>query len=192
MGANGIMPEFIAKLLGALGGLKGYLIVGLVSGIACASGGFYVAHKMGQMDVAAIKLREAAAKMKAINETAKEQQRVDRVGFDAALALAETTLNIEVGQVHLVTEIERHVTVHSIACVPYGLVRVLDAAVLGRGPEALLLPAGVSDDTCAPVDAVALARNISANYGQCRINAAQLDALTSALQRVAGEGSRSE
>lgn len=62
-------------------------------------------------------------------------------------------------------------------CVSYGLVRVLDAAALGKQPEDLPLPAGVTDDTCSPLRPSDLARGVAENLGIGRQNAAQLDAL---------------
>lgn len=165
-------------------GLQGYLIVAIVVGLGAAAGGYYVAHKAGEAKIAALELRMATASVKAVKEAAEEQQRLDRIGLDAALALGKTTLAIEVGTVKLVTEIEHHVKVTSIPCVPYGLIRVLDAAVLGYSAESLALPAGQSDDSCALVDAQVLAKSIASNYGTANANAAQLDALSAYVRAV--------
>ncbi len=167
-----------------LSGIQGYLIVALVTGFGSAAGGYYVAHKIGQAEMLGIQMRALKAGAEAVAQAATEQKRLDHIGLDAALALDHQVLTIEVGSVQLITEIERHVTVQSIACVPYGLVRVLDAAVLGRSAESLALPAGQSDGTCAPIDAPTLARSIAANYGAARLNAAQLDALSATVSQI--------
>jgi hypothetical protein len=76
-------------------------------------------------------------------------------------------------------EVPRYVTVQqdAVACVSYGLVRVLDAAALGRDPADLELPPGVTDDTCTALTASALAAGILGNYAVSDANAAQLDGL---------------
>jgi hypothetical protein len=61
--------------------------------------------------------------------------------------------------------------------VPFGVVRVYDAAILGADPAALSLPAGQSDDTASPVSASLLAANAAENYAACRANAEQLKRL---------------
>lgn len=79
----------------------------------------------------------------------------------------------------VIKEVPKHVTPDTDrrTCVPYGFVRTLDAAVLGVRPGDLPLPAGKSDDDCAPIEASSLAAGIAENYGAARQNAVQLDAL---------------
>jgi hypothetical protein len=69
------------------------------------------------------------------------------------------------------------------ACITYGLVRVLDAAVHGVGPAELPLPAGQSDDSCAPFGAVALARSVVHNYGLAHQNSGELTGLQQWVER---------
>lgn len=73
-------------------------------------------------------------------------------------------------------------------CVPFGLVRVLDAAALGLHPSALALPAGKSDADCTTIDYVALATNVIGNYGAARANAEQLNALIGSVRAVQEAG----
>lgn len=95
--------------------------------------------------------------------------------------------------VTLIKEVPKYVTVQQDArsCVSYGLVRLLDAASSGRDPADLELPAGQSNDACAPVEASALAASVVENYGIARQNAAQLDGLiadTRARLTIANDG----
>lgn len=64
-----------------------------------------------------------------------------------------------------------------VGCVTYGLVRQLDAAALGVDPDALPLPSGVTDETCAPVENADLAASVGDNYATYRSVAAQLNDL---------------
>lgn len=62
--------------------------------------------------------------------------------------------------------------------VPWGVVRVLDAAALGVRPSELPNPAGEPDDAASSVAASDLAAGVSANYvGVCEANAEQLRGL---------------
>lgn len=157
-----------------------YLLVGLFSAVIAAGGGYYVAHEKGRAEMLEVQYRMAEASALAQMDARIEQKRVDDIALTAAQALATTTLNIDLGTVTIIEGVERHVTDRS-ACVTWGLVRVLDAAVLGRSPDDLALPAGVDENACAPTQAVALAKSVTANYGACRANAAQLDAVTTTV-----------
>ena len=65
----------------------------------------------------------------------------------------------------------------SVPCVSNGMLRVHDAAVLGRDPGEILPPAGQPDDACSSVAAADFMATIAANYGAARQNAEQLNAL---------------
>lgn len=90
---------------------------------------------------------------------------------------AQAHLTWEAKVVHDKVIVHVHDKSPPTGCVTYGLVRVLDAAVLGADPDALQLPAGLSDESCAPVTNTDLARAVSDNYAVARSNAEQLDAL---------------
>lgn len=61
-----------------------------------------------------------------------------------------------------------------VGCVTYGLVRQLDAAALGVDPDTLALPAGTTDDACAPVENADLAAVVGDNYATYRAIAQEL------------------
>jgi hypothetical protein len=60
---------------------------------------------------------------------------------------------------------------------PLGFVRVHDAAALGRDLSGVPRSAGQPDDAAARIATSDAAAVIAANYGDCRADAAQLDAL---------------
>lgn len=64
-----------------------------------------------------------------------------------------------------------------VGCVTYGLVRQLDAAALGVDPDTLALPAGTTDDACAPVENADLASVVGDNYATYRAVAQELSDL---------------
>lgn len=118
-------------------------------------------------------VREAVAKA-----VAKERAQA-KSDLDAAVKEAQAQEKIVTRTQTIIKEVPRYVTASQDrgTCVTYGLVRVLDAAALGADPADLELPAGQSDDACAPVKASALAASVAENYGTARQNAQQLDAL---------------
>lgn len=69
------------------------------------------------------------------------------------------------------------------ACVPYGLLRVLDAAGLGLDPASVQLPAGQSDDACAPLSPPDFAAALTDRFTDARANAEQLNALQEDLRQ---------
>lgn len=90
-------------------------------------------------------------------------------------------------------EIIRHVPIYVSAesddryPVPWGVVRLHDAAALGVDPATLPNPAGEPDDAASSVAASDLARAVARNYGDvCRADAAQLADLQ-AWVRAMGE-----
>lgn len=64
-----------------------------------------------------------------------------------------------------------------VGCVTYGLVRQLDAAALGVDPDTLALPAGATDDACAPIENADLASVVGDNYATYRRVAQELSDL---------------
>lgn len=80
----------------------------------------------------------------------------------------------------------------STPCVPWGVVRLHDAAVLGVDPGTLQAPPGAADDACSPFTAAQLMAAVVANYGAADQNAQQLNDLETNLRdratAVAGTG----
>ena len=65
----------------------------------------------------------------------------------------------------------------SAPCIPWGVVRLHDAAVLGVDPSTLQAPASEPDDACSTITASALVDTVVANYGIAQANAQQLNDL---------------
>ena len=149
-------------------------------------GGVYVAHHWDAGDVAALQTKiatiqrdDARAKAVALAAAADRMRRADAISLNGAVAEAAAQQKLADEKSIIAKEVHRHVASNgnSRLCIPYGLVRVLDAASIGADPDAFSLPAGQSDDSCAPVAADALAANVAANYAVARANAEQLSAL---------------
>jgi hypothetical protein len=147
-------------------------------------GGLYVAHHWDAGDVAALQTKiatiqrdDARAKAVALAAAADHMRRADAISLNGAIAEATAQQKLADEKSTIGREVRRHVASNSRLCVPFGLVRVLDAASVGADPDALSLPAGQSDDSCAPAAADALAANVAANYAAARSNAEQLNAL---------------
>lgn len=132
-----------------------------------------------QTKIATIERDDARAKAQALVAAADRVRREDRVTLESATAEAASRQKLADEKSQVAKEVHRHVpqSVNAHLCVPFGLVRLLDAASLGADPDALSLPAGRSDASCAPVEAAHLATNVAANYAAARENAEQLSVL---------------
>ena len=157
----------------------------LLPAIAFA-GGAYVAHHWDAGDVEALQKKiaiiqrdDARAKVEALAAAADRLRRADAISLTAAVAEAAAQQKLDDQKSVIAKEVHRHVAsdISRRVCVPYGVVRVLDAASLGADPDGLSLPAGQSDGACAPVTAASLAANVAGNYAAARANAEQLSAL---------------
>lgn len=115
-----------------------------------------------------------AAAQKSLALTAAQEALSQQTGAAEGQAQAQIITRTNT----IIQKVPQYVTVtQDRACVPYGLVRVLDAAALGLDPADLQPPAGQSDDACAPVTTSDLARSVAGNYGVARQNAEQLNGL---------------
>lgn len=162
------------------------LLLGVAAFVGTLALGAALGYRFEAGKLAELKLQYAQAEVQARAEAASIQKAQD----DVALGAAQVEASTQAAQASLterqIDEVKTYVPAGLIlaarasgdrACIPYGFVRVLDASALGLDPGALILPAGQSDDACAPIDAAALARSIVANYGAARANAEQLNRL---------------
>jgi len=162
-----------APVASFLNGLWGYVLLG----VSCAAAGGYATYHFEESKVLAVQLADAKDYAAALDLQNKAVKSADAESLKAAVA--EAAAQQKIVTVHQVITEKVPVYVHdkALPCIPFGLVRVLDASVLQTGPDALPLPAGQSDDACAPVDANALAQAILANYSAAEGNAEQLTAV---------------
>lgn len=156
----------------------------LVLMAGAAIGGFTLAHRLDAAAYAKLELSYAQAQAKAVADAAAEQKRLDDIATEAARAEATNQRRLASQAQAALTEVQNHVKIVTIKCIPLGLVRVLDAAALGVTASSLPHAAGNSDATCAKVDTVALARSIVANYFNANANAEQLNALIDNLRQM--------
>jgi hypothetical protein len=164
---------------GALGGIWGYVAAFGVGAVLVGGGAAYATHHWDANKLQAVELADANSVLKAEQVAAASQKAQDGVSLAAAVSEANAQNHVTTVIQTVTKEIPRYVTIHQDAtvCVPYGLVRLLDATVDQTDPANFKLATGQSDDTCSPVKASALADNVIANYGAALGNAEQLTAL---------------
>lgn len=171
-----------------LSGLGTSLIAIALSGVLSASGGFIVAKRVYEAQTTALELKYALAQATAVRQAADKQHEIDQHAMTAALTEAASQQQLTITTEAIQKEVTRYVKVpvatpvgtvpsSSGACITVGFVRVIDAASLGVEPSSLPDLAGKPDDACAAITPPALADAIIANYGTCRQNAEQLNAL---------------
>lgn len=165
-------------------GLKGIAIAVAVAGLVGFAGGWKLQSDISAGKIHKLELDYKEAELRAVNQAREDQRRLDEIALDAAKRQAATQAALTVKAKRQLAEVSKHVKNRPNNCVTIGFIRVLDAAVHGAIASSLALPAGVSDDSCAPVDAVTLARSIVDNYNTANANAAQLNALTEVLRQM--------
>lgn len=171
----------------------GVAALALVAGSATVT--YKITHGVDQGRYESLVAADARSQTKAVADAAAKQKALDGSGLKAAVVEAGAQDHIVTRTITLTKEIPTYVTVTQDAaasapgarpgCVSYGLVRLLDAAVLHVEPAALALPAGQSDDSCSPVEPSALASSVAGNYGVADQNAEQLNALIGEVSRQA-------
>lgn len=143
--------------------------------------GAYGQHKLDANALTKLKLEYAQAAAAAAAKAAATQHQIDETATAASSAeiasqdALTTRLHEELAYAPVVRTVARD-------CVPFGFIRLLDAAATGRSSAGLTLPAGKSDDACAPLTWAAVGRSIVANYYTAQANADQLNRLIALLQ----------
>ncbi len=154
-----------------------YLKLGaLVIGAVVVAG---ITHRVDNARYEKLVASYAQAQATALQAALDEQKRLDGIATAAAQREAASQAAMTAHVKRQLAEAKRHVVVQNLSrtCVPYGLVRVLDAAASGRLAERLSLPARKSDADCSTVGWADLAGSIIGNYGTSLANAEQLNAL---------------
>lgn len=169
----------IKAVTGFFGGIQTYLVIGAVTLAVGAASGAWVGYRYERSEVTAIQTADAEAETQAVQKADKSRAAQDAVTLASALAEANAQTKIVTVTQTVVKEIPAHVPakVDATICVPYGLVRLLDASALEADPNGLGLPTGKSDADCAPVEVSALAKSVIDNYSVAQANAEQLTAL---------------
>lgn len=181
------MGLIVSKLLG---GIWGYVIAGVV----CAGAAVWATHAIdaGRYNALETKFTQyqldaTKAQAAAVAEASSRQHAQDQVALSAAVAEATAQQKIVVHTVTLTKDIPAHVP-DTAACIPLGLIRLLNAAASGGSVSASPLAPGESDDSCAAVSWRSLAADISDDYETGRSNAEQLNALEDAARALDAAG----
>lgn len=175
----GAIASFVKGLLP--GG--GTWIIYAAAAAMIAGSSAWVTHRVDVGTLETLKREHAEAQTEAVEIAKAELAAQDQIALDAAVAEARAQQKIVVRNVTIQKEITKYVS-DTAHCVTYGLVRVLNAAVLGVDPADPALATGQPDDACAPVTASALAESVVANYGAALANAEQLNALEAAIAEM--------
>lgn len=110
-----------------------------------------------------------------------QQVAVTKVDRAAAAAEPKAQTRIVTRYRTLTKEVPTYVPT-SVPCIPWGVVRLHDAAVLGVDPASLQPPAAGADDACSDVDPRAFVGTVLGNYQAAEQNAEQLNALEKNLR----------
>jgi hypothetical protein len=160
--------------LSLLLGWKGYAAAAAVALLVGFGGGW----KARDLVADAADWQRAKAALKAAQINAARIGVADKITADVGRKAEDRQVEIRTVTKTLIREVPIYVTAETDRSypVPVGLVRLHDAAALGL-PAALPDPAGRADDAPSGVAASTLGETVADNYGTCRANAAQLDAL---------------
>jgi hypothetical protein len=167
-------------------GIYGYLIAAGVAAVISASTAVWLTHAVMAHKYDQLVIADKQAVIVAQETVAKRISAQDKASAQVSLTDAVAQQRLSDARANIQRKVSVHVThvQDTHTCVPYGVVRVLDASVLGVGPDTLQLAPGKSDDACAPVTASDLARSVADNYAVAAQNAAQLDDLEAAIKAI--------
>lgn len=178
-------------MIGALVGWKGYAIAGAVSLAVGFGGGWKVRDAFAD---AAWTRRDLADAQEATNraETAlRGMQRSEAIS--AVIGEKSATRQIEIRNTtnEIVREVPRFISVEADreACptgVPWGFVRLHDAAAAGRVP-AVPDPAQPPNDAASGITTAAVAGTVTANYGTCHAELERLASLQAWINAQAAD-----
>lgn len=200
----GPITTIISSLVGGAGsllsGFYGYVAVAAVAGGLAGWATFGVVHNADLTKYQALQLKDAAnvtavleQNTKVLTDIANTQRALDAEVTAGAVAEAKAQESLHAQTVYLSKEVPVYITPYIdtmvVPCVPYGLVRVLDAAIFSANgnpvsPSDLALPAGKSDNDCAPVKASALGDALVEDLGIAGENAEQLNALIAKASEI--------
>lgn len=161
------------------------LVAILIVVLGLMGAGAYIDHRLEADKYDRRVAQDAQAQAKAVSAALELQRKLGADAVAAAQAEAATQSRLSTEADLHQQEIVKYVPVTRV-CVPYGLVRVLNAAA-GLPAASVSRSAGKSDDACAPVSWRDVARSIIADYATGRANAAQQDALIGFLRTARGE-----
>jgi len=172
----GLITSWITSVLG---GIWSYVLAGCLA--ASISG--YAVHRYDEVTIQGLKMADSLAALNASEHTRLVQAQQDKLVLNHAVAEAKAQQQITTNTITITKEIPVHVP-STTACIPVGLVRLLDAAATGVNPGDVA--PGQPDDACAPVSWRSLAADLADDYGAANANAEQLNALEGTVRDIAG------
>ena len=170
-------------LTGAFSSVGGLLMLLAVCGSLVGLGSCEM-HKIDEGKYQALVASTATAAARAAATAAAMQKANDQDALNASAAEAEAQKELnDVAQANQAVPLAAPI-VKTIAanCVPYGFVRLHDAAARSLSFASVGIAPGKSDDACAPVKWADVERVIVANYSLANDNAEQLNRLIATLR----------
>lgn len=145
--------------------------------------GAYGQAKIDADNVDKIKTEYAQQQVAIAVANQKQQDKYDADAAAAAKAAIDQQTQLTTEFSTHEQEITRYVPV-THACIPLGLLRVLNASASGLSLPAVPNTTGKSDDACSTVNWRDLARPIIAGFDACRSNAIQQNALIEFMRQA--------
>lgn len=144
-----------------------------------------VTHKVDQGTIEHLKAEHILAQKQALEWGMSKQKEYDDAALKSAEHYADAERDRANGYEHRLAELSRiPASVLVRGCLTYEFVRTLDAAISNRAVQSLPLPAGKSNDACAPVDAAVVARWLVGLIDTGQHNASQLTQLQAFIRQA--------
>ncbi len=163
------MRDILRTIAGHAAGLKAYLIIAAVALAAGLTAGAAGSWKVRDWMAAEAALKVAKADANAVRRAMAKTIQANSVSNDVGAAATAERIRIEYRTRTLIKEVPIYVTAETDARypLPVGLVRMHDAAALGRDVSDVPDAAGRADGDASDVEASDLAVAVSENYGAC-------------------------
>jgi hypothetical protein len=133
---------------------------------------------------AAAEKRQETVYRAALAKALALQKAIDKAAYDRGIAEAQAQQKIEYRTRTLIREVPKYVTreADAAAVIPWGFVRVFDAAASGSDPAAIAYGPAQSDDAASDVKLSEIAAMFAENAGACHANAEQLTQLQAVVR----------
>lgn len=148
-------------------GFKAYIATFLVAAVLAGAGGFGLAWKLQDGNIAHIRLEQAQALNRAVAEVRAEERAAAKISSTIGARAADQKVKIQTVTKTLIREVPRLVTPEADhrCIVPVGAVRLLNAAAAGTGLSELADTAGEPDDAPSGIDLSEVVAVVADNYG---------------------------
>ena len=150
---------------------------------ACALTGHFV-HQVDLAKLEKVELQYKQAEADAQAAAKAEQAQLDKAAHDAdAAELAQQKAMLADAQTRL-SQVSKHVATGRAACITWGMIREIDASLLGVDSDTLPMPAAKTDASCASRDAIDFITSIVGNFEIAQRNVEHGQALQKYLQQL--------